>query len=41
MIEKIRSYVEVGLTTPVLRFTSPDQLGKLERCINEVLQAFR
>lgn len=41
VIEKIRSYVEVGLTTPVLRFTSPDQLGQLERCINEVLPAFR
>src|SRR6185295_17981088 len=40
-IERIRAYVESGLTTPVLRFTSPDQLGQLARCINEVLPAFR
>lgn len=41
VIEKIQTFVEAGFTTPVLRFTSPDQRGQLERCISEVLPAFR
>jgi alkanesulfonate monooxygenase SsuD/methylene tetrahydromethanopterin reductase-like flavin-dependent oxidoreductase (luciferase family) len=41
VIEKIARFVEAGCTTPVLRFTSPDQRGQLERCISEVLPAFR
>ena len=38
--EKINRFVEVGCTTPVLRFTSPDQRGQLERCVNEVMPVF-
>ena len=41
VIEKINTFIEAGYTTPILRFTSLDQLGQLERCINEVLPAFR
>jgi alkanesulfonate monooxygenase SsuD/methylene tetrahydromethanopterin reductase-like flavin-dependent oxidoreductase (luciferase family) len=41
VIEKIGQFIQAGCTTPVLRFTSPDQLGQLERCINEVMPAFR
>ncbi len=37
---KINRFVEAGLTTPVLRFSSLDQLGQLERFIREVLPAF-
>jgi alkanesulfonate monooxygenase SsuD/methylene tetrahydromethanopterin reductase-like flavin-dependent oxidoreductase (luciferase family) len=39
--EKINRYVEAGLTTPVVRFTALDQLGQLDRCINEVLPRLR
>ena len=35
--EKIARLIEAGCTTPVLRFTSLDQLGQLERCVAEVL----
>ena len=35
--EKVRDYVEAGCTTPVLRFTSPDQRAQLERCVAEVM----
>lgn len=41
VIDKIARYIDAGYTTPVLRFTSPDQRGQLERCIAEVLPAFR
>lgn len=41
VIEKIQTFVEAGFTTPVLRFTSPDQRGQLERCVTEVLPAFQ
>lgn len=41
VIEKIGQFVNAGCTTPVLRFTSPDQIGQLERCIADVLPAFR
>jgi alkanesulfonate monooxygenase SsuD/methylene tetrahydromethanopterin reductase-like flavin-dependent oxidoreductase (luciferase family) len=41
VIEKIGLFVEAGCTTPILRFTSPDQEGQLERCLAEVLPAFR
>jgi alkanesulfonate monooxygenase SsuD/methylene tetrahydromethanopterin reductase-like flavin-dependent oxidoreductase (luciferase family) len=40
VVEKIATFVKAGCTTPVLRFTSPDQLGQLERCVNEVMPAF-
>jgi hypothetical protein len=41
VIEKIGQFIDAGCTTPVLRFTSWDQQGQLERCITEVLPAFR
>jgi alkanesulfonate monooxygenase SsuD/methylene tetrahydromethanopterin reductase-like flavin-dependent oxidoreductase (luciferase family) len=40
VIDKIATYVDAGYTTIVLRFTSPDQQGQLDRCIAEVLPAF-
>ena len=40
VVAKINQFIEAGLTTPVLRFTSLDQLGQLERCIAEVLPSF-
>jgi alkanesulfonate monooxygenase SsuD/methylene tetrahydromethanopterin reductase-like flavin-dependent oxidoreductase (luciferase family) len=39
-IARIGQWLEAGLTTPVLRFTTLDQLGQLERCMREVLPAF-
>jgi alkanesulfonate monooxygenase SsuD/methylene tetrahydromethanopterin reductase-like flavin-dependent oxidoreductase (luciferase family) len=41
VIECIGQYLEAGCTTPVLRFTSLDQVGQLERCVRDVLPAFR
>ena len=41
VIEKIQAYVDAGCTMPVLRFVSPDLEGQLQRCIEEVLPAFR
>jgi len=41
VIEKIQAYIDAGCTTPVLRFVSPDLSGQLQRCIEEVLPAFR
>jgi alkanesulfonate monooxygenase SsuD/methylene tetrahydromethanopterin reductase-like flavin-dependent oxidoreductase (luciferase family) len=35
--EKIATFIEAGYTTPILRFTSLDQRGQLERCVAEVL----
>ncbi|MGH2615162.1 MAG: LLM class flavin-dependent oxidoreductase [Thermomicrobiales bacterium] len=40
VIDKIGQFLDAGCTTPVLRFTSPDQLGQLDRCLDEVLPAF-
>ena len=40
VIDTIGQFLDAGCTTPVLRFTSPDQLGQLERCIADVLPAF-
>jgi alkanesulfonate monooxygenase SsuD/methylene tetrahydromethanopterin reductase-like flavin-dependent oxidoreductase (luciferase family) len=40
VVEKIARFVDAGCTTPVLRFTSWDQAGQLQRCIEEVLPAF-
>lgn len=34
---KIAGYIEAGCTTPVLRFTSPDQRGQLERAARDVM----
>ena len=41
VIEKIQAYIDVGCKTPVLRFVSADLEGQLQRCISEVLPAFR
>ena len=41
VIEKVQAYIDAGCTTPVLRFVSPDLAGQLQRCIEEVLPAFR
>ena len=40
VIDTIGQFLDAGCTTPVLRFTSPDQLGQLDRCLAEVLPAF-
>ena len=40
VVASLKPWLEAGLTTPVLRFTSLDQRGQLERCIREVLPAF-
>ena len=41
VIEKIQAYIEAGCTMPVLRFVSPRLPEQLQRCIDEVLPAFR
>jgi alkanesulfonate monooxygenase SsuD/methylene tetrahydromethanopterin reductase-like flavin-dependent oxidoreductase (luciferase family) len=41
VIEKINTFVEAGYTTIVLRFTSPQQRAQLDRCVREVLPAFK
>jgi alkanesulfonate monooxygenase SsuD/methylene tetrahydromethanopterin reductase-like flavin-dependent oxidoreductase (luciferase family) len=37
----IQEWLDMGITTPVLRFTSNDQLGQLRRFIDEVLPLLR
>src|SRR5919106_1306981 len=41
VIDKIQAYIDAGCTTPVLRFVSPHFKDQLQRCIAEVLPAFR
>jgi alkanesulfonate monooxygenase SsuD/methylene tetrahydromethanopterin reductase-like flavin-dependent oxidoreductase (luciferase family) len=41
VIEKIQAYLDAGCTMPVLRFVSPNLKDQLQRCIEEVLPAFR
>lgn len=41
VIDKVQTYIDAGCTMPVLRFVSPDLQGQLQRCIEEVLPAFR
>ena len=41
VIEKIQAYLEAGCTTPVLRFVAPNLGEQLQRCMSEVLPAFR
>jgi alkanesulfonate monooxygenase SsuD/methylene tetrahydromethanopterin reductase-like flavin-dependent oxidoreductase (luciferase family) len=41
VIDKIQAYIDAGCTTPVLRFVSPHLKEQLQRCIDEVLPAFR
>jgi alkanesulfonate monooxygenase SsuD/methylene tetrahydromethanopterin reductase-like flavin-dependent oxidoreductase (luciferase family) len=38
--DTIQRFIEAGCTTPILRFTSPDQRAQLERCLAEVMPAF-
>jgi alkanesulfonate monooxygenase SsuD/methylene tetrahydromethanopterin reductase-like flavin-dependent oxidoreductase (luciferase family) len=40
VIDKIGQFIDAGCTTVVLRFTSPDQLGQLARCVADVMPAF-
>jgi alkanesulfonate monooxygenase SsuD/methylene tetrahydromethanopterin reductase-like flavin-dependent oxidoreductase (luciferase family) len=37
----IQTWIDMGITTPVLRFTSRDQVGQLRRFIDEVLPLVR
>lgn len=37
----IQGWIDMGITTPVLRFTSRDQLGQIHRFIDEVLPLLR
>jgi len=37
----IQEWIDMGITTPVLRFTSKDQLGQVKRFIDEVLPLLR
>ena len=39
VVDKIAAYVEVGCTTPILRFASWDQRGQLARALAEVMPA--
>jgi alkanesulfonate monooxygenase SsuD/methylene tetrahydromethanopterin reductase-like flavin-dependent oxidoreductase (luciferase family) len=41
VIDKIQAYIDAGCTTPVLRFVSPHLKEQLQRCIEEILPAFR
>jgi alkanesulfonate monooxygenase SsuD/methylene tetrahydromethanopterin reductase-like flavin-dependent oxidoreductase (luciferase family) len=38
--DKIETFLEAGCTTPILRFTSPDQRGQLDRFLSHVAPAF-
>jgi len=38
--DKIQTFLEAGCTTPILRFTSPDQRGQLDRFLSDVAPAF-
>lgn len=40
VIDKIETFLEAGCTTPILRFTSPDQRGQLDRFLTDVAPAF-
>jgi alkanesulfonate monooxygenase SsuD/methylene tetrahydromethanopterin reductase-like flavin-dependent oxidoreductase (luciferase family) len=39
--EMIQSWIDMGVTTPVLRFTSRHQMGQIERFIKDVLPLLR
>ena len=41
VIDKIQAYIGAGCTMPVLRFVAPNPQEQLQRCIEEVLPAFR
>src|SRR5262245_17200698 len=37
----IQGWIDMGITTPVLRFTSRNQIGQMERFIKDVLPLLR
>jgi alkanesulfonate monooxygenase SsuD/methylene tetrahydromethanopterin reductase-like flavin-dependent oxidoreductase (luciferase family) len=37
----IQEWIDMGITTPVLRFAAPNQLGQIQRFIKEVLPLLR
>ena len=39
MVDKIATFLEAGCTTPILRFTSPDQRGQLDQFLAEAAPA--
>jgi alkanesulfonate monooxygenase SsuD/methylene tetrahydromethanopterin reductase-like flavin-dependent oxidoreductase (luciferase family) len=39
--EMLQTWIDMGITTPVLRFASKDQLGQVQRFIQEVLPLLR
>ena len=41
VIDKLAAYIEIGCTIPLLRFVAPNPREQLQRCIEEVLPAFR
>jgi len=41
VIDKVSQFIVAGCTTVVMRFTSPDQQGQLERCLADVMPALR
>jgi alkanesulfonate monooxygenase SsuD/methylene tetrahydromethanopterin reductase-like flavin-dependent oxidoreductase (luciferase family) len=41
VIDKIAAYIDAGCTVPVLRFVASRPREQLQRCIEEVLPAFR
>ncbi len=41
VVDKIAAYIEAGCTMPILRFVSARPREQLQRCIEEVLPAFR
>jgi alkanesulfonate monooxygenase SsuD/methylene tetrahydromethanopterin reductase-like flavin-dependent oxidoreductase (luciferase family) len=41
VIDKVVQFIEAGCNTVVMRFTSPDQRGQLERCLTDVMPALR
>jgi alkanesulfonate monooxygenase SsuD/methylene tetrahydromethanopterin reductase-like flavin-dependent oxidoreductase (luciferase family) len=41
VVEKIQAYIDAGCTMPVLRFVSPHLKEQLQRCIEQVMPAFR
>ena len=41
VIDKIAAYIDAGCTIPILRFVAPHPKEQLQRCIEEILPAFR
>ena len=41
VIDKIATYIEAGCTTPILRFVAPNPREQFQRCVEEVMPAFK